>query len=41
MKHQKFGVGIVEVVDGNRLIIHFDTAGRKMVLSDFVTPVEA
>jgi DNA helicase-2/ATP-dependent DNA helicase PcrA len=34
--HQKFGNGTVVAVDGNKLSIDFDKAGRKMVLDSFV-----
>jgi len=34
--HIKFGYGAVAVVDGNKLTIDFDKAGRKMVLDSFV-----
>jgi len=34
--HQKFGSGTVSAVDGNKLTVDFDKAGRKMVLEGFV-----
>jgi len=34
--HQKFGVGTVTDVDGNKLTIEFDGAGRKRVVDSFV-----
>ncbi|MCL2384611.1 MAG: UvrD-helicase domain-containing protein [Alphaproteobacteria bacterium] len=34
--HEKFGPGTVAIVDGNKLAIDFDKAGRKMVLESFV-----
>ncbi len=34
--HSKFGPGTVEAVDGNKLTVAFDKAGRKMVLDSFV-----
>ncbi len=34
--HQKFGPGTVAGVDGNKLTVDFDKAGRKMVLDSFV-----
>ncbi len=34
--HQKFGPGTVATVDGNKLTVDFDHAGRKMVLESFV-----
>jgi ATP-dependent DNA helicase UvrD/PcrA len=34
--HQKFGPGTVAAVDGNKLTVDFDKAGRKMVLDSFV-----
>ncbi len=36
MFHQKFGYGAVAAVDGNKLTVDFDKAGRKMVLESFV-----
>ena len=35
--HQKFGYGRISAVDGPKLIIEFDKAGRKRVLAAFVT----
>ncbi len=35
--HQKFGTGTVAEVDGEKLTIDFDRAGRKRVLDGFVT----
>jgi DNA helicase-2/ATP-dependent DNA helicase PcrA len=37
--HTKFGPGEVVLVDGNKLTVEFDKAGRKMVLDSFVEPV--
>ena len=37
--HIKFGNGTVAAVDGNKLTIDFDKAGRKMVLEGFVQAV--
>jgi DNA helicase-2/ATP-dependent DNA helicase PcrA len=34
--HQKFGYGFIAVVDGNKLTIDFDKAGRKKVVDSFV-----
>jgi DNA helicase-2/ATP-dependent DNA helicase PcrA len=34
--HIKFGNGTVASVDGNKLTVDFDKAGRKMVLDSFV-----
>jgi DNA helicase-2/ATP-dependent DNA helicase PcrA len=34
--HIKFGNGTVAAVDGNKLTVDFDKAGRKMVLESFV-----
>jgi DNA helicase-2/ATP-dependent DNA helicase PcrA len=34
--HHKFGPGSVTAVDGNKLTVDFDKAGRKMVLDSFV-----
>ncbi len=34
--HMKFGPGTVAAVDGNKLTVDFDKAGRKMVLDSFV-----
>jgi len=36
--HTKFGPGDVAAVDGNKLTVDFDKAGRKMVLDSFVQP---
>jgi DNA helicase-2/ATP-dependent DNA helicase PcrA len=35
--HVKFGNGTVALVDGNKLTVDFDKAGRKMVLESFVS----
>lgn len=35
--HDKFGYGIVEDVEGNKLLVAFDKAGSKRVLDTFVT----
>lgn len=37
--HQKFGNGDVAVVEGNKLTVDFDKAGRKRVLESFLTAV--
>jgi DNA helicase-2/ATP-dependent DNA helicase PcrA len=37
VRHQKFGPGTVTHVDGNKLTIEFDSAGRKRVIDSFVT----
>jgi DNA helicase-2/ATP-dependent DNA helicase PcrA len=34
--HAKFGTGTVATVDGNKLTVDFEKAGRKMVLESFV-----
>jgi DNA helicase-2/ATP-dependent DNA helicase PcrA len=34
--HQKFGPGVVAAIDGNKLTVDFDKAGRKMVLDSFM-----
>ena len=34
--HIKFGPGTVAAIDGNKLTVDFDKAGRKMVLDSFV-----
>ena len=34
--HLKFGNGIVAAIDGNKLTVDFDKAGRKMVLESYV-----
>jgi len=36
--HQKFGYGIIEDIDGTKLDIAFEKAGRKKVLDSFVQP---
>lgn len=38
VRHQKFGLGTVTEVDGNKLTIDFDHAGRKRVVDSFVLP---
>ena len=35
--HQKFGMGNVIIVDGDKLEIAFDRAGHKKVVSSFVS----
>jgi DNA helicase-2/ATP-dependent DNA helicase PcrA len=35
--HQKFGYGAIAAIDGNKLDIEFEKAGRKKVLASFVT----
>jgi len=35
--HQKFGYGVIATIDGNKLEIDFDIAGRKRVIDSFVT----
>jgi len=34
--HEKFGYGRVAEVDGNKLTVDFDKAGRKRVVDSFV-----
>lgn len=36
--HQKFGYGVIAEIEGNKLEIDFDQAGRKRVVDTFVTP---
>ncbi|MDX6751750.1 UvrD-helicase domain-containing protein [Geminicoccaceae bacterium 1502E] len=36
--HEKFGYGRIEAVDGNKLTIAFEKAGRKKVVDSFVEP---
>jgi DNA helicase-2/ATP-dependent DNA helicase PcrA len=36
--HQKFGYGLVEDIEGNKLSIAFDKAGAKKVIDSFVQP---
>ena len=36
--HQKFGYGLIENIEGNKLSIAFDKAGAKKVLDSFVRP---
>ncbi|MCB5177153.1 ATP-dependent helicase [Microvirga lenta] len=38
--HSKFGPGTIEAVDGNKLTVEFDKAGRKMVLDSFVESMD-
>ena len=35
--HQKFGYGAIAEIEGNKLEIDFEQAGRKRVLDSFVT----
>ena len=35
--HQKFGMGTVKVVDGDKLDINFDHAGDKKVIARFLS----
>lgn len=35
--HQKFGYGHIDAIEGNKLEVEFETAGRKRVLDSFVT----
>ncbi len=35
--HQKFGYGTIEEIEGNKLEIEFEKAGRKRVMDSFVT----
>ena len=37
--HQKFGYGRVASIDGNKLTVDFEKAGRKKVVDTFVEPV--
>jgi DNA helicase-2/ATP-dependent DNA helicase PcrA len=37
--HEKFGYGRIAEVDGNKLTIDFDKAGRKRVVDSFVARV--
>jgi len=39
VRHQKFGPGTVTEVDGNKLTIEFDHAGRKRVVDSFVVGI--
>jgi hypothetical protein len=41
IEHPKFGVGVVVIVEGNKLEIDFDLVGRKRVVDSFVKPVES
>ena len=36
--HGKFGYGTIEAIEGNKLEIEFEKAGRKRVLDSFVNP---
>ena len=36
VRHDKFGAGTIAGIDGNKLTVDFDRAGRKMVLESFV-----
>jgi DNA helicase-2/ATP-dependent DNA helicase PcrA len=35
--HQKFGYGVIAEIEGNKLEIDFEQAGRKRVLDSFVS----
>ena len=35
--HQKFGYGTVAEIEGNKLEIDFETAGRKRVMDSFIS----
>ena len=35
--HQKFGYGTIAEIEGNKLEIDFEAAGRKRVMDSFVT----
>ena len=37
--HSKFGPGRIFAIDGAKLTVDFDKAGRRMVLDSFVTPL--
>ncbi len=39
--HQKFGYGVVEEVEGDKLGVAFEKAGRKKVVAGYVTAAEA
>jgi DNA helicase-2/ATP-dependent DNA helicase PcrA len=39
--HEKFGYGVVAEIDGNKLTIDFDKAGRKRVVDSFVARADA
>ena len=39
--HQKFGYGTVADVEGDKLAIDFEKAGRKNVVARFVTAADA
>ena len=34
--HQKFGYGLIRLVEGNKLTVAFDKAGEKKVIDSFV-----
>ena len=36
--HDKFGAGVVAAIDGNKLTVDFEEAGRKRVVESFVAP---
>ena len=39
--HQKFGYGLINAIEGDKLDIEFDKAGRKKILARFVTAADA
>ena len=36
--HQKFGMGDIMNIEGDKLDVFFDKAGRKKVVASFITP---
>ena len=38
--HQKFGYGLINAVEGDKLDIEFDKAGRKKIVARFVTAAD-
>ena len=37
--HQKFGYGVIKEIDGSKLEIDFEKAGRKKVLDSFIQTI--
>jgi DNA helicase-2/ATP-dependent DNA helicase PcrA len=34
--HDKFGRGVIRIVEGNKLVVIFETGGEKRVIDSFV-----
>ena len=38
VKHKKFGIGKIQIIDGSKAVVDFDEHGKKKLISDFLTP---